>query len=298
MIIKKLFEYDNQDQRIEDFLLENCMPFLKKHANDVLKMNNCLARVIDTSIDNYQVMRTQANRNPRDTPQFFSEKIEDFLKNKFGHNYRRNHIAFSYLHGSSYLSSYDGGTYCIVPIDEYDMVTSDDVADLYYLINNAEHTKKILKKYANSDYAKDINFVNQIVSELGKNKAGWTEEAIIQEILIAYFMIFDRRSVDGFKLESIVRTQMLNTLRYILDVDFLTEEQNGLLNDICEYLVNNIDALCDDLFEQCDYYKVEKLTDIKPDREIMIHCKQYVAINMDAKEFISMLDRLMKENNL
>jgi hypothetical protein len=137
----KNYLIENQEDKINEMIYlikKDCQPFLKEW-HKINKGPLLTGRKNEKSFNKKQVRK---NRKPRDTPEELHKLVDEWFYKKFKLKLRSNSIfsTFSYRIVGVY-----GVPYCVFPIGDYTIISSEEIKDLY---NNIDYL--FYKKFSDS----------------------------------------------------------------------------------------------------------------------------------------------------
>lgn len=161
----KFYNYINEqefNQREQDIIeyLEDCKPFLKdwkKCNTDDLLMSG------RKRMDNYFIGKVRKNRRPMNTKKEMHDKLDDLFNEKFGVKPRSNSLFCTAVYDVA--GSY-GDAFVIFPIEEYKIIWSKDVDDLFMRLGSSrEHVNldKIVDSYETGNLCEALNSDSEIM---------------------------------------------------------------------------------------------------------------------------------------
>lgn len=147
---------------VVDILLRNCMPFMRDMGYDKTgnKTKHLLSGRENTKL--FFEGKIRNDRNPKDTPRWLHDMVDNEFQKKFGVKPRSNSI-FT-IGDYQYAISYGYSVYIIIPKGKYNIIWSDDINDLYTSLKSAY--KDILNISSPYDFSWNVeNLLDHVVDD-------------------------------------------------------------------------------------------------------------------------------------
>lgn len=296
-------------EEIIQLLNEKCTPFLK----DIVKKGKDMPVIYSGRNDtrDWFIKPVRKDRIPKDTPLHIHDKLDDAFNRKFGFKARSNAL---FVTGRKGTATGYGKAYMIFPIGKFKYLYNDDIKDLWLTIDrereNTDFYGLLLDKHGDSikrdgivewenEYGEGQNGGEWVIyhnyerltfdggqtnddafeelEEFFKDRYpdGWEE--LIEEYSSSDFSWNPNIDLDDF-LDDYVRETIEN-----MDSDFYIEIEEEITE---EWIDNNIHL-----------YSTKNLQNaIDEEVEIMLNCKEYLAIAADTYE--SPVVKWFKDNGL
>lgn len=123
----KLIEIKENEEDFEyyaNLIKKDCKPFLEKV--DPINLDKLIYRGMDEN--KFFIHKdVRKNRKPFTTPSVIQEFVDNYLKEKYGKQFRSNSI---FVSGSPYVATTYGTSYIIFPIGNFEFLWSPHVSDL------------------------------------------------------------------------------------------------------------------------------------------------------------------------
>ena len=171
---------DNQLQKIKD----DCSPYLDKLKSSKHPNTFLFRGMFDTYYNEIFTTKTiRVNRKATNTPQWFSDVVDEYFVDKFGIPFRSNSV---FCTTKAFIAMTYGPLYAIFPIGDFDYCYSPIIEDMYDLSSLAKYGFVKIDMRDRSFKSKEKEDIYPLLDKLeytNKNFMNW--ENIDNEIMIS-----------------------------------------------------------------------------------------------------------------
>jgi hypothetical protein len=277
-----LVENSMQAKEVANILKQHCSHYLKKHASDTAFLIRGIKEVKDSEKIPHASTRiyrrkTQSDRTPRDSRAETQKCWDDFFKKEFGIKFRSENVAFCYTNAKRKRAPDDyGETYIVIPVGtDYKMCYSKKVDDFFQELEPAQvHVDNMrdvifAKSDGGVDQCRKVAKLNEYIVQ----KDGYHENDDLEYMFTSLYANY----LSPFRKDS-------NAIAEIVDEYGKCFKDGTAQSDAIYAIVDNYDELFETICKLVDYQAGDfQLSEI-PRSEIMVHCKEFLAIS------ISLLD--------
>lgn len=244
------------------------------------------------------VQKTVENRIPRDTALWVHRRIGAYFKSKFNLNYRSDHIAFCQQSDTD-LNLFEKEIYFIMPVGaNYKYCFSPKVSDLTFTIDpttGGTDTRKLIQKFLKNNsmkyFKKNLDQKTVELASVCFSDLYWTaRDAKMHYLSLDYSLeqFADVISRDHYYLSSYSEDVLYMVNDEVKDGKSFTETVLEKLNlKTLDDFRTVMFRIGQDLMDSFGYIETVDQSELKPYRnEVMIHCKEYVAVHRKMKRYL------------
>jgi hypothetical protein len=288
-----LLENDEMIESLKEVLEKHCYKYVKKHAFDnsllirgmKVQESDSIATAGDIKI--YK-KNTYTERKPRDSHAVVQKLWDEYFNDRFGVKYRSQNVAFCFTSTDRKAapSSYGDGSFIIIPCgDDYSMCYANRIIDFFTWFDPRRvHYTDLSNLWFGHDSENLEKCVKALdLPELTSTNDEYDNGRLMAALYLSYVAYLADKDTDNFDL-------VFNQISFT-NFEDTREERDRIIEKILKRQDKFFKTLMDCAGYQAGDFKLEEIKR----SEVMLHCKEYLAIPVSYKREV--LDAISLINN-